>query len=395
VSQFWGSLQSVPEFNQISNSGFTYDNSGDATADTVTSYTWNGAGRLKAAGSTTYTYDGDGKRVMNSGGTYFWPGPGGDPVSDTPGSGAGNEYIFFAGRRIAWVDASGTPRFYWSDHLGTTRLVTDGSGNVCYDADYYPFQGERTPYVNTCTPAYKFAGMKFDAETGNYYTPNRYYPPNVGRWMSPDPTRGDAGNPQSMDLYTYVLNRPVTLVDPNGLAPLGCPPGMPPQYCFGGIPGMYGGGDEFDWLEAGFLPSADPCSQTWYANSHPECTTPTLPVPPPPTSGGGGGGSGCGGGSNPFSSCTTTRYPGRKPPGFFVDNLCQGTSFAKIAWGWSCNCPVQNGYGWCQDQESLASKECNSQPGQQYFSMHLLQTMYGMCCSKKGTTNPTPTAGRF
>jgi hypothetical protein len=98
----------------------------------VTSYVWNGAGLLKTVGSTTYTYDGDGKRVMNSAGTYYWTTPTGEQLSDTPGAGTGNEYIYFAGQRIAWVDSSGTVRYYWGDDLGTTRMVTDASGNVCY-----------------------------------------------------------------------------------------------------------------------------------------------------------------------------------------------------------------------------------------------------------------------
>ncbi|MBZ5671403.1 MAG: RHS repeat-associated core domain-containing protein, partial [Acidobacteriia bacterium] len=208
---------SVNGYNQITNSGFTYDNSGDMTADGVTSYVWNGAGLLKTVGSTTYTYDGDGKRVMNSAGTYYWTTPSGDQLSDTPGAGAGNEYVYFAGRRIAWVDSGGTVRYYWGDHLGSTRIVTDAAGNVCYDADYYPFQGARTPYVSNCTPAYKMAGMKFDQESGNYYTLNRYYPANLARWLSPDPLAGGITNPQSLNRYAYVLNNPTTFIDPLGL----------------------------------------------------------------------------------------------------------------------------------------------------------------------------------
>jgi len=115
------------------------------------------------------------------------------------------------------VDSSGTVRYYWGDHLGTTRIVTDAAGNVCYDADFYPFQGERAPYVSNCTPAYKFAGMKFDQESGDYYTLNRYYPPNLGRWLTPDPVAGDISNPQSLNRYAYVLNNPTNFIDPLGL----------------------------------------------------------------------------------------------------------------------------------------------------------------------------------
>ena len=125
------------------------------------------------------------------------------------------------------MDSSGTVRYYWGDHLGTTRIVTDAAGNVCYDADFYPFQGERAPYVSNCTPAYKFAGMKFDQESGNYYTLNRSYPPNLGRWLSPDPVAGSIYNPQSLNRYAYVLNNPVNFIDPLGLQdqpnhPLNC-----------------------------------------------------------------------------------------------------------------------------------------------------------------------------
>ena len=239
-------------FNQITSSGYTYDASGNMTADTVNNYTWNYAGQLKTAGSTTYKYDGDGKRVMNSGGTYFWPDFGGDHLSDTPGSGAGNEYIFFAGQRVAWVDSTGTPRFYWTDHLGTSRMVTDGSGNICYDADYYLFQGERPPYVNTCPPAYKFAGMKYDSESTNYYTLNRYYPARVGRWLSPDPLAGDASNPQSLNRYAYVLNNPTTLTDPLGLEP--CDPFIGP--CSPGCDPIVGLCDPFPPCD----PSVEPCA---------------------------------------------------------------------------------------------------------------------------------------
>jgi RHS repeat-associated protein len=123
-------------------------------------------------------------------------------------------------------DFSGNVCYYWGDHLGTTRIVTDASGNICYDADYYPFQGERTPYVSTCTPAYKMAAMKFDPESGDYYTLNRSYPPNLGRWMSPDPLGGDITNPQSLNRYAYVLNNPATLTDPSGMC-AGCKKYMP------------------------------------------------------------------------------------------------------------------------------------------------------------------------
>jgi RHS repeat-associated protein len=58
-------------------------------------------------------------------------------------------------------------------------------------------------------------------ESGNYYTLNRYYPANLGRWLSPDPSNlgVDFWLPQTWNRYSYVLNNPLTLVDRNGIWP--------------------------------------------------------------------------------------------------------------------------------------------------------------------------------
>ena len=40
------------------------------------------------------------------------------------------------------------------------------TGATCYDADFYPFGGERA-YTNSCPQNYKFTGEERDAESGN------------------------------------------------------------------------------------------------------------------------------------------------------------------------------------------------------------------------------------
>jgi RHS repeat-associated protein len=117
--------------------------------------------------------------------------------------------------RIAWRDSSGGVYYYFVDMLGSTRVVTDSSGNTCFNADYYPY-GQENDYSTSCSPRYKFTGYEYDSETGNYYAYARYYDPRRGRFMSPDPLGGTVGNPQSLNRYAYVLNNPASFVDPWG-----------------------------------------------------------------------------------------------------------------------------------------------------------------------------------
>jgi RHS repeat-associated protein len=64
-----------------------------------------------------------------------------------------------------------------------------------------------------------FTGKERDAESGLDYFGARYYASTAGRFLSPDPSAedyADRSNPQSLNLYAYVMNSPLTLTDPDG-----------------------------------------------------------------------------------------------------------------------------------------------------------------------------------
>ena len=71
-----------------------------------------------------------------------------------------------------------------------------------------------------CHPAF---GV-LEPTTNLYPTPFRRYSSTQGRWLSPDPLAGSVFNPQSLNRYAYVVNRPTSLVDPLGLDNHGAPP---------------------------------------------------------------------------------------------------------------------------------------------------------------------------
>jgi RHS repeat-associated protein len=71
-----------------------------------------------------------------------------------------------------------------------------------------------------CFPPSHFTGKERDSESGNDYFGARYYASSMGRWLSPDPTQlyyADPMNPQSFNLYSFVINNPLVNIDPDGM----------------------------------------------------------------------------------------------------------------------------------------------------------------------------------
>src|SRR5271165_4062148 len=70
-------------------------------------------------------------------------------------------------------------------------------------------------------------GKERDAESGNDYFGARYYASSMGRFMSPDwgakvepVPYSKLDDPQSLNLYAYVMNNPLTRADADGHAPM-------------------------------------------------------------------------------------------------------------------------------------------------------------------------------
>jgi RHS repeat-associated protein len=202
--------------NQISSNG--YDLSGNVTSSGTASYTYNAESQLTGAAGITYEYDGDGRRISKSNGKIYWYGGGSDPINETDASGnTTDEYIFFGGIRIARRDPSGNIVYYIADHLGTSRLVTDASGAILDQSDFYPFGGERVISASSGN-TYKFTAKERDTESGLDYFGARHYASSMGRWMSPDAPFADQhpASPQSWDMYLYTRNNPLSAVDADG-----------------------------------------------------------------------------------------------------------------------------------------------------------------------------------
>jgi len=108
---------------------------------------------------------------------------------------------------------TGTLYFYHLDHLGTPQVMTDENGEVVWKADYQPF-GTVDVIAGDVENPFRFPGQYYDNETGLHYNWHRYYDPSSGRYLRPDPLGFLGGD---INLYAYVQNNPVSLIDPLGL----------------------------------------------------------------------------------------------------------------------------------------------------------------------------------
>ncbi len=211
---------SISTTNRITNPGFSYDAAGNLLSDGSFSYAYDAENRMRTGAGVNYTYDGDGKRVQKSNGKLYWYGMGTNPLAESDANGnITDEFIFFGGKRVARRKSSGEINYYFTDHLGSSRVVTSATGQILDDSDFYPFGGERT-VVSTSGNSYKFSGQERDAESGTDYFVARQYAYSLGRFVQTDPENASGwlniDDPQSWNGYSYGRNNPLLNIDPTG-----------------------------------------------------------------------------------------------------------------------------------------------------------------------------------
>ena len=138
---------------------------------------------------------------------------------------ATTSYVYAGSRLISTETGSGTT-YVTLDHLGSTRVTTDGGGNVTSRKDFMAFGEEaitvqRNVGVGYGTPPVRqdYTGYEKEAESGLEFAQARYQNPVHGRFTSVDPLTASATikNPQTFNRYTYALNSPYKFTDPLGL----------------------------------------------------------------------------------------------------------------------------------------------------------------------------------
>jgi RHS repeat-associated protein/MYXO-CTERM domain-containing protein len=196
-------------------------------------YTYDAENRLASrwdgVHTTMYTYDGQGnlvKRWSNDGTSTIYIGG----IYEKNSGGSWIDYYNAFGRTIALRKHSGPSDpgavyYLLADHLGSTTLVLDsagtpvkdGNGNPIPPAKYYPYGDLRPGTGPVALTDKKFTGQQEEGTSfGLYDYGARFYSSVTGRFLSGDP-HSQPADPQMLDRYSYVRNKPVAFVDPTGL----------------------------------------------------------------------------------------------------------------------------------------------------------------------------------
>jgi RHS repeat-associated protein len=244
-------------------SSYSYDQNSNRTLATTSAGTVNGTydaqDRLLTYGTASYAYTANGELASKTVGsqvtTYQYDAlgnlttvtlPNGTAISyiiDADSYRVGKEvnglvvagFLYDGARLVAQLDASnqvvsqfvygsriGSPEYMisggvtyriFADYLGSLRLVVNSStGAIAQRMDYDEFGN----VINDTNPGFQpfgFAGGLYDADTKLVRFDTRDYDASTGRWTAKDTERFDGGD---TNLYGYVLNDPVNLVDPSG-----------------------------------------------------------------------------------------------------------------------------------------------------------------------------------
>ena len=191
-------------------------------APSTTSYAYDQAGNLTAverpeAGEApaideTYAYNGTGLRASQtvSGATSHltWDTSGGLPLLLDDGHAS---YIYGPeGLPIEQISEE-EPTFYHHDQLGSTRMLTNASGEATATFSYSAY-GQPTGSTGTQTTPLGYAGQLTNEQSGLIYMRARVYDPVTGQFLTRDPLE-----PVTRLPYGYVYENPVNASDPTGL----------------------------------------------------------------------------------------------------------------------------------------------------------------------------------
>lgn len=124
------------------------------------------------------------------------------------------EYIWLGDKPVVAIYPTGIYYVVTDSSNTPHRLMNMSNDQIVWAWDGSAF-GTGVPTIQTVTFNLRFPGQYYDADSGQHYNLNRFYNPELGRYMEPDPIGLEGG----LNPYAYAGNNPVNMVDPDAKHP--------------------------------------------------------------------------------------------------------------------------------------------------------------------------------
>ena len=132
------------------------------------------------------------------------------------------QQTYFWDGNVTGMEEEGREHFYFQDDLGSPMRLADEAGRSEETYGFDEFGND----IRTAKDIFKdslqsfgFTGYQMDSAGGLYFAQARGYDAGVGRFVSEDFIKGHIAVPYTMNHYNYCWNRPMDLVDLNGMWP--------------------------------------------------------------------------------------------------------------------------------------------------------------------------------
>jgi RHS repeat-associated protein len=224
--------------NQVTSSGYTFDGTGNLTADPAGAYTYNGAEQMvhvangNGDGDHTYKYAGTSQvevlQQQSAGSTYRLvygrTNQVGLPVIEQVQEDSYTAHITndpVTGQPLMLISSSGIQTLYVYDGLGNPVAMLTDYNSTAYAYAFDPYGvavltagGGGNGVVQN---PFLFKGGTQDRATGWVHYGNRWYNPTIGRWTQQD-TLDAPLDPANANRYAYAGCDPINNADPTGNA---------------------------------------------------------------------------------------------------------------------------------------------------------------------------------
>ena len=206
----------------------TYDAIGNMLARGNTTYSWTLGRKLAAVDNgkkIQYFYDHTGsrtKKVVDGVATEYRMA--GDLLMSETTNGQTLWFTYDSNANLFSMVTGGKHYFYQRNLQNDIIALVDESGDTVVNYTYdswgriLSITGSRKDTIGQLNP-FRYRGYYYDKETGMYYLKNRYYDPELRRFISSDAVTTLAASTETLhnrNLYTYCNQNPITRSDSNG-----------------------------------------------------------------------------------------------------------------------------------------------------------------------------------